>query len=41
MEGVAEQFIMGFSTRLAKEGFIPYVNTIATFITKDVLSNYP
>ena len=34
MEGVAEQFIMGFSAGLAKEGFIPYVNTIATFITR-------
>ncbi len=34
MEGIAEQFIIGFSAGLAKEGFIPYVNTIATFITR-------
>ena len=34
MEGVAEQFIIGMSAGLAKEGFIPYVNTIATFITR-------
>ena len=33
MEGVAEQFIIGMSAGLAKEGFIPYVNTIATFLT--------
>ena len=34
MEGVAEQFIIGFAAGLAKEGFIPFVNTIATFITR-------
>jgi transketolase len=34
MEGIAEQFIIGMSAGLAKEGFIPYVNTIATFITR-------
>lgn len=34
MEGIAEQFIIGFSAGLAKEGFIPYINTIATFITR-------
>lgn len=34
MEGIAEQFIIGFAAGLAKEGFIPYVNTIATFITR-------
>jgi len=34
MEGVAEQFIIGMSAGLAKEGFIPYVNTIATFLTR-------
>ncbi len=34
MEGVAEQFIIGFSAGLAKEGFIPFVNTISTFLTR-------
>mgnify|MGYP001389716323 CR=1 FL=1 len=34
MEGVAEQYIIGMSAGLAKEGFIPYVNTISTFITR-------
>ena len=34
MEGVAEQSIIGMSAGLAKEGFIPYVNTIATFLTR-------
>ncbi len=34
MEGVAEQHIIGMSAGLALEGFIPYVNTIATFLTR-------
>ncbi len=34
MEGVAEQYIIGMSAGIAKEGFIPYVNTISTFITR-------
>ena len=34
MEGVSEQHIVGFAAGLAVEGFIPYVNTIATFITR-------
>ncbi|MAN80246.1 MAG: transketolase [Magnetovibrio sp.] len=34
MEGVAEQNIIGMAAGLAFEGFIPYVNTIATFITR-------
>lgn len=34
MEGVCEQGIIGVSAGLALEGFIPYVNTIATFITR-------
>jgi len=34
MEGVSEQSIIGMSAGLAMEGFIPYVNTIATFITR-------
>ena len=33
MEGVSEQSIIGLSAGLALEGFKPYVNTIATFIT--------
>ena len=31
MEGISEQHIIGMSAGLALEGFIPYVNTIATF----------
>ena len=34
MEGVSEQAIIGVSAGLAMEGFIPYVNTIATFLTR-------
>jgi transketolase len=34
MEGVSEQSIIGMSAGLALEGFKPYVNTIATFITR-------
>lgn len=34
MEGVAEQHIVGMAAGLAMEGFIPYVNTIATFLTR-------
>jgi transketolase len=34
MEGVAEQNIIGMAAGLAMEGYIPYVNTIATFITR-------
>ena len=34
MEGVSEQHIIGMSAGLAIEGFIPYVNTIATFLTR-------
>jgi len=34
MEGVAEQHILGMAAGLAIEGFLPYVNTIATFITR-------
>tara|TARA_B100000787_G_scaffold147673_1_gene118754 strand:- start:1237 stop:2172 length:936 start_codon:yes stop_codon:yes gene_type:complete len=34
MEGVAEQSIVGLAAGLAFEGFRPYVNTIATFITR-------
>src|SRR5678816_4446075 len=34
MEGVTEQNLIGMSAGLAKEGYIPYSNTIATFITR-------
>lgn len=34
MEGVAEQHIIGMAAGMAMEGFIPYVNTIATFLTR-------
>src|ERR1700693_2937736 len=34
MEGVTEANVIGMGAGLAKEGFIPYLNTIATFITR-------
>lgn len=34
MEGISEQNLIGMAAGFAKEGFIPYVNTIATFITR-------
>lgn len=34
MEGVSEQAIIGMAAGLAMEGYIPYVNTIATFLTR-------
>lgn len=34
MEGVAEQNVIGMAAGLALEGYIPFVNTIATFITR-------
>ncbi len=34
MEGVSEQYIIGMAAGLAMEGFSPYVNTIATFLTR-------
>ena len=34
MEGVAESNLIGMAAGLALEGFIPYVNTIATFLTR-------
>ena len=34
MEGVSEQAIVGIAAGLAMEGYIPYVNTIATFLTR-------
>lgn len=34
MEGICEQNLIGIAAGLAMEGYIPYVNTIATFITR-------
>lgn len=34
MEGVQEQNIVGLAAGLALEGFIPYINTISTFLTR-------
>ena len=34
MEGISEQHMVGFSAGLAKEGFIPYLNTIGTFFIR-------
>lgn len=34
MEGVSEAAIIGMAAGLAMDGYIPYVNTIATFITR-------
>ncbi len=34
MEGIAEQNIVGIAAGMALDGMIPYVNTIATFITR-------
>jgi len=34
MEGVAEQAVVGIAAGMAMEGYVPYVNTIATFLTR-------
>jgi transketolase len=34
MEGVSEQYVMGMAAGLAMEGFIPFVASIASFITR-------
>jgi transketolase len=34
MEGIAEQHVIGMAAGLAMEGFVPYINTIATFLTR-------
>jgi transketolase len=34
MEGISEANIIGMAAGMAMDGFIPYVNTIATFITR-------
>jgi transketolase len=37
MEGIAEQHIVGMAAGLALEGFVPYVHTIGTFLTRRAL----
>lgn len=34
MEGITEANVVGMAAGMAMEGFVPYVNTIATFITR-------
>jgi transketolase len=34
MEGISEQHLIGMAAGMALEGWVPYVNTIATFITR-------
>tara|TARA_B110000259_G_scaffold77950_1_gene91418 strand:- start:5183 stop:6118 length:936 start_codon:yes stop_codon:yes gene_type:complete len=34
MEGISEQYLTGMVSGLAMEGFVPYFNTIATFLTR-------
>ncbi len=34
MEGVSEAHVIGMAAGLAMDGFVPYVNTIATFLTR-------
>lgn len=34
MEGISEQYLIGFAAGLAQEGFIPFVNTIGTFLAR-------
>ena len=38
MEGISEQNIVGTAAGMALRGFIPYVNTIATFLTREALN---
>ncbi len=37
MEGIAEQNLIGMAAGLAMEGFVPYVNTITSFLTRRCL----
>ena len=37
MEGISEQHLIGFAAGLAKEGYIPFLNTIANFFTRRAL----
>jgi transketolase len=34
LEGISEAYVIGMSAGMAMEGYIPYVNTIATFLTR-------
>lgn len=34
IEGISEAYVIGMSAGMAMEGFVPYVNTIATFLTR-------
>jgi transketolase len=34
IEGISEQNVIGMAAGLAMEGYIPYVNTISTFLTR-------
>ncbi|MEV4539005.1 transketolase C-terminal domain-containing protein [Asanoa sp. NPDC049518] len=34
MEGISEQAIIGMAAGLAMEGYVPFVNTLATFLTR-------
>lgn len=34
IEGISEAHVIGMSAGMAMEGFVPYVNTIATFLTR-------
>lgn len=37
MEGVSEAYVIGMAAGMAMDGFIPYINTIATFLTRRCL----
>ncbi len=37
MEGISEQHLVGFAAGLALEGFVPFVHTIGTFLTRRAL----
>lgn len=37
MEGVSEAYVIGMAAGLAMNGFMPYINTIATFLTRRCL----
>ena len=37
MEGIAEQHLVGMASGLALEGFVPFVHTIGTFLTRRAL----
>ena len=37
MEGIAEQHLVGMASGMALEGFVPYVHTIGTFLTRRAL----